>query len=550
VLGDRRNGPREIIVLTDGQKQSWADETSLARWEILSQQHAAEAGADAPRVYVVNLAADRPTQPANWSLALPKVSRAVAAARQTVVFQTALLRLGAGDRPVPERVRCELDGRSAGEARPPAAALTQGQYPLTFKVKMDTPGSHVVAIALDKEGLPGENRRDYAVEVLKELPVLMVDGDTRPSPPRRGVDYIRRALAPKNDPTPSVRAAVVDADHFAPELLTRPVGESGAAPRVLFLGNVTKLTAAQQEGVERFLAGGGSVFVALGSRVEAAAYNEQLHRDGKGWFPVKLTEPVGDEADLAKAQRPNPASFGHPALELFRETNEGGLAEVRFPRYWKMTIPPETRATPIARLTNNDPWLVEAPYKAGRVIVSAVPFDDTWRTNLPSSQTPAFVPLCHELTFYLAGAKAAELNLQPGQPIRFRPQGDEQPGPVTVQPPEGSPQVLPVAAWPALWEETREPGVYKLTSAGGSVGYFVVQSDPQEADLAPNSDADRQKVKDLVPGLAYAESASVESALAARPAQNLELWWLLMVGVIALLASEVWLTRRVAQGPG
>src|SRR5947209_5668712 len=72
ILGDRRQGPRELIILTDNQKQGWADETSLARWEILNQQRTTETPGDAPHVYVVNLAADRPAQPANWSLALPK----------------------------------------------------------------------------------------------------------------------------------------------------------------------------------------------------------------------------------------------------------------------------------------------------------------------------------------------------------------------------------------------------------------------------------------------------------------------------------------------
>ena len=45
-----------------------------------------------------------------------------------------------------------------------------------------------------------------------------------------------------------------------------------------------------------------------------------------------------------------------------------------------------------------------------------------------------------------------------------------------VQLPEGPEKTLTVAAWPALWEDTREPGVYKLTSPLGKVGFFVARS--------------------------------------------------------------------------
>src|SRR5262249_15630519 len=110
------------------------------------------------------------------------------------------------------------------------------------------------------------------------------------------------------------------------------------------------------------------------------------------------------------------------------------------------------------------------------------------------------------------------------------------------------PRALNPTAWPALYEETREPGVYKITSARGQVGYFVVQSDPQEADLAQNAESDRLKVKELVPGLSYAEAAAPEAAVASQRAQKLELWWLVMAGVIALLTGEVWMSRRVATG--
>src|SRR5205807_2408440 len=145
------------------------------------------------------------------------------------------------------------------------------------------------------------------------------------------------------------------------------------------------------------------------------------------------------------------------------------------------------------------PLFVEKPYKNGRVILSAVPLDKSWRTNLPD--LPAFVPLTHELAYYLGGVRASEHNLQPGQPIRYRPESEEGLDALTLEPPEGEAKPLRFAnaadgsAFPAqlvhlphgslvVFEGTRETGVYRLT-AGEQVIPYVVQPDPRESDLTP-----------------------------------------------------------------
>ena len=69
--------------------------------------------------------------------------------------------------------------------------------------------------------------------------------------------------------------------------------------------------------------------------------------------------------------------------------------------------------------------LVEGRYRGGRVLVSTVPFDKSWVTNLPD--LPEFPVLAHELVNALAGVRAgeygprsAEYNVPQGQPLRYR----------------------------------------------------------------------------------------------------------------------------------
>jgi hypothetical protein len=537
---------REIIILTDGQRYGWADDTALTRWELLAGQRPK---GDPPRLWVVNLAPDRPPNPPNRSLAPLRASRAVASAGQTITFRTTLERHGDGELPPPGRLRLEVDGRPAGDLPPPAVTGAQGQAPVSLRHRFPAPGSHLVTVLAEPDALPGDDRQDFALEVLPQLPVLLVDGDPRPDAPRRGADFLRDALAPARDPNPSVLARVVPAAAFEPAQLTRDLAGPGTAPHVLVLANVARLTAAQQTAVAAFLDTGGGVLVAAGDRADARHYNAELFRDGKGWLPAKLEAVAGNLVDPAKAAQPLPGSFFHPALELFREPQPGGLADARFPRYWRLDVPAGGASVAVARMTGDAPFLVEKPVGAGRVLLTCVPLDNTWRTNLV--ELPAFAPLAHELVYYLAGARSAALNLQPGQPIRYRLPKDAPAAGWSVQPPDGPERPLAAQGGQLVVEDTREPGVYALRhAAGGAVRYYVVQADARESDLAPWTDADRAKLKEQWPGLEFNDDRRAVVAGILRAPQPAELWWLCMAGVIGLLGLEVWLTRRRALAAG
>src|SRR5262249_49470923 len=59
ILNESQRAQREVIILTDGQRFGWADDSSLLRWELLSNRLGAE-GAFKPRVWVVNMDPNRP----------------------------------------------------------------------------------------------------------------------------------------------------------------------------------------------------------------------------------------------------------------------------------------------------------------------------------------------------------------------------------------------------------------------------------------------------------------------------------------------------------
>ncbi len=574
ILANNGRARRDVIILSDNQRFGWADDTSLLRWELLANNLRENADEKKPQIWVVNLAPDRPAVPANWSLAPVRASRAVASVGQQITFRTALEIRGQEEYSPPHALYVEVDGHPATSdlKAPTSAKLEKGQVTLSFHHRFNTSGTHLISVIVEpdpppaqrpagyvvKDNLPGDNRQEFALEVLPALPVLLVDGDDKQDPKQRGTDFLRDALSPARDLTPGVLARVVPIQEFAADTLNAPVGkEPNTRPRVLILSNIAKLSEAQKEAVAGFLQGGGGVLVTLGERVDAKSYNDDLFHGGQGWLPARLEDIAGDEAHPEKAAAPLVSSLFHPAVELFRDVPVGGLSEVRFPRWWKVTTPGRnTGSVPIALLNSTDPLFVEKAFRNGRVIVAAVPLDRSWRTNL--TDLPAFVPLAHELVYYLGGVRAAEHNLQPGQPLRYRPESEEGIDALTLQPPEGDAKPLRFAsvtdgtAYPAqllrqptgsvvVFEGTRETGVYRLKTPDQVIPY-VVQPDPRESDLTPASDEERERVTKLVP-MTYEDDRNKMLNEMTQATQRHEVWWLLLAGVVGLLCAEVLMTR-------
>jgi hypothetical protein len=175
--------------------------------------------------------------------------------------------------------------------------------------------------------------------------------------------------------------------------------------------------------------------------------------------------------------------------------------------------------------------------------MAAHPLDNSWKTNL--IRLPDFVRLAHELMYYLAGNRTAERNLVPGLPIVFTPRPDEPPGPVTVVNPDGRTRTVNVSMWPAVIDGTIDPGAYKLITPSGRVVYYAVRNDSREAVLTPCGEEDRKRVADAVGGLTYVSSANEITEKGGGQPVTKELWWVLLIVVIGLLALEVWYTRRL-----
>jgi hypothetical protein len=90
--------------------------------------------------------------------------------------------------------------------------------------------------------------------------------------------------------------------------------------------------------------------------------------------------------------------------------------------------------------------------------------------------------------------------------------------------------------------DTRQSGVYVLTTSRQRRVYFVVQPDARRLDPTPATAEEKQAVADALGGLRYGSDAG---PILAGP--DRDVWWLFLLGVTGLLCGEVWLTRRIVR---
>src|SRR5207247_6210213 len=123
--------------------------------------------------------------------------------------------------------------------------------------------------------------------------------------------------------------------------------------------------------------------------------------------------------------------------------------------------------------------------------------------------------------------RSAAVNLNPGQPIRYGLPKDAPQVGWALQPPDGEAKPLTPVEGQIVFEDTREPGVYRLIQAAtGVTRYYVVQGDARESDLTPCTDDDRERVRQMFPTLVYANDRRDVGDGLLRSPQPTELWCL------------------------
>ncbi len=179
------------------------------------------------------------------------------------------------------RVTVKVNGEERPEGSLTVMSVPPGRTPATFLVGFMKLGPNVITAQLENEeaGLNTDNLRYTVIDVRRNVPVLVVDGDASQGDKPGGDTYHVRTLLTSARGHEIVRGTATD--------LERPNLERYPS---IYLLNVPRLTDKAVSNLEAYVKAGGGVAFFLGDKINSSFYNEKLYAGGKGVFPAPLTD--------------------------------------------------------------------------------------------------------------------------------------------------------------------------------------------------------------------------------------------------------------------
>ena len=216
----------------------------------------------------------------------------VAARDMPVQFNVTVANYGTSERKN-LRIRVNVNGTERLEGSVMVTVPPSGSKTETFQIAFDQLGFNQITANLEGEdvGLQGDNVRYAVIDVRKQVPVLVVDGDPANGQKPGGDTFHIQTLF-----------GAARGFQIAPRAVNELEQSNLDQYASIYLLNVRELSDKALKNLESYVRDGGSVAFFLGERVRPDFYNEKLYRQGKGVFPAPL------------ADRPYP-SLSDPELE-------------------------------------------------------------------------------------------------------------------------------------------------------------------------------------------------------------------------------------------
>lgn len=532
---------RRIVLLTDGQASDWSlrDDESWKRF-----RDVLESAAVPTRLDVIDLEqASQPTS--NVAVNGIRSSRIVAGVSQPITLVAQLQNHGAtasaacsakwriGEDNLYESQVPALDGGAVHDVMWKHSFAETGVYAITCRVDTD-------------DGLAPDNEATVVVEIVDEVPVLVVEGAGDLAEIQQDAYFVQAALGWIHGEPLETRAVhvptLVDPERLGQADLTDQ--------RAVVIPNLTRIGDEAIPRLEEFVKDGGGLWIALGPRTDVEAFNQRFFADGNGLAPLAIDELV-DESDLpvgadGQPQRTTVDPFvgDHPATAELAGRDRLDLGDVAVSQRYRFVPPPAgEQASVLLRLTNGEALAVEKYVGRGRVIVQSVPLRLQW-SELARSQ--AFVVMVQNWLDYLTEPRATRHNLAPGDPIAVE-LANTATREATLRTPHGDEIELTAndVGDGVVFRSSRTtlPGDYWLElGLSGDRIPFHVHRDPLESDVTPLAAADRERLAQVT-GL----SRSAASNTLSGTNQNQPLWSTLLIVLIALIGGELLLSGLIAR---
>lgn len=423
-LAQGSNPAKQILMFTDGQNVGWGTDKP-ARWDFL--QDALENLPSTPQVIVRDM--PLPTNLRNLAVTEISYSREVVGIDRPVKISVTVANTGS-EAVSPRQVELTLEGETLTD-RTLGQILPGTEETLEFTHQFKSTGAHELSAKLlvDDE-IEQDNVNGSVLNIVDKLKVLIVDGNPGGAFFDRagsfaalalapGPQVVARAQGPTGENGEGERRFLVDPEVVpAVELLTIP---SLKEYDTIIMADVPRLTQELADRVEQYLQEGGGVLMAVGPRAADDFYNGWLDQNGAPFLPARLMKQVVPNPKDAPIT-PSLSTFRHPAAKAVVDRKESDFESAAFTHYWALDRAEAADSVIGGRLSNGDGYLAARKVGLGNLILLGSSLD-LRAGNLPSRQS--FVPLIHELVYFLANPGNYELNLDPKWELSLHLAGSE-----------------------------------------------------------------------------------------------------------------------------
>ncbi|HKQ37213.1 MAG TPA: BatA domain-containing protein [Verrucomicrobiae bacterium] len=405
VLRDRLAIRKEIYLITDGQAVGWSQLSEI--------QSAFEKTKSEITTHII-LTSEHEDQ--NLGVSDLRLASGLSPVKQSLRFEVKVTNFGKEEaRSI--RVGLNVDDEAATDeftidALPPGSTKS-----ISLFGKLMTEGFHSVHARIPGDRLRADDQRSLVVRAIKDVRVLLVDGEPGSEPRDSETYFLRNALIP----VPSE----MQGDYFikattvtTPDLGSVRVDDFDA----LILANVSDVSENMLRNVEQYLRRGGGLIVFPGAKANPIFYNEQLFRRFQ-FLPAGLGTPRGEADQDEKYFTLQDKDYQHSIVAIWNDPASGTLGSARFYRAFQMlpsTLPKSKDAGEpqvILKFADGAPAVMERTWGLGRVVLFSSTADTAWN-DLPVRLS--FVPLVHRTLGSIVQRQDEGLNIRVGEKFARR----------------------------------------------------------------------------------------------------------------------------------
>jgi len=437
-----------------------------------------------------------------------------------------------------------------------------------LSAKLHTPGTHTVNVSLplETDRLPADNGRTLAVRAVKDIHVLMVDGDSGTGGREASTAVLRSYLVIV--PPAEQAQDFLKVNTIVPsQMSTQRLDEYSA----IILSNVTDLSAPVCDSIANYLRRGlGGLMVFPGGYSNRRFYNDLLV-DKYHFLPAKLGPTRGndDPNNDSIYFTLQGSNFTSEVARMWTNSANGTPATAKIWKAYELTpdTTPRPRADDKAALAK-DPWAAEAgvpevvlsygrgvgdtsldakpaimerQWGMGRVFEFSSTADRKWNT-LPDKPN-IYLPLIYKTLGVIVRRQDDQLNIKVGDPFVYHP-GEELLGkdatifrPGQKDSAADARQVEMVNGLPQIsFEATDYAGAYEMKFSDAPPVQFAAYADPRESELAELDVSQTQRLSEVATVTRWGGDVPLGASIE-KSRVGTELW--MTLAMIALILASV-----------